>query len=136
MAGSTADTRDVVTRYFDQLRAGDPAKLAAYFARDVDWYVPGDESLAPWLGRRQHRDEIERFFQELLGNVEPVHFALDELLVEGEVAIATGEFASRMRRTGKVYRSIFFASFTVRGGAIVRYRLLEDSHGLVVALTA
>ncbi len=133
--GSTADTRGVVTRFYERLRAGDPAKLAALFAEEVDWYIPGDESLAPWLGRRHRREEVEQFFRLLLASVDPVRFELEHLLVDGEVAISAGDFASRMHRTGRIYESMFFTHFTVRDGAIVRYRLLEDSHGLVVALS-
>ncbi len=58
------------------------------------------------------------------------------MLVDGEMAIAVGEFASRILATGKVVESIFFAQFLVRDGLVVRYRLLEDSHAVVVALTA
>src|SRR5262249_2414123 len=102
---------------------------------DVDWYIPGHEALAPWLGRRHHRHEVEAFFRLLFANVDPVRFELQHLLVEGDFAVTTGEFASRMHKTGKVYESLFSTHFTVREGLIVRYRVLEDSHGLVMALT-
>ena len=37
--------------------------------------------------------------------------------------------------TGRLFESEFAVQITVRDGLIVRYRLLEEGHGLVVALT-
>ncbi|PTL81832.1 ketosteroid isomerase [Vitiosangium sp. GDMCC 1.1324] len=132
---ATATTRAVVTRFYERLALRDPDRISELLAEDVDWYIPGDEALAPWLGRRHHRHEVAAFFRQLLANIDSVRFELQHLLVEGDFAVTTGEFASRMRKTGRVYESLFSTHFTVREGLIVRYRLLEDSHGLVMALT-
>ncbi len=132
---TTEITRGVVTRFYEHFLAGEVAEAAALFADPVDWHIPGNEALAPWLGRRTRRSEIEPFFRLLGGSIDPVRAELQHVLVEGETAIATGEFASRMLATGKIFESIFFAHFTVRDGLIVRYRLLEDSYGLTVAMT-
>lgn len=70
-----------------------------------------------------------------MSSVEPVRVDLQHVVVEGRQAVAVGEFASRMRATGRLYESTFSAHFTVADGRIVRYRLLEDSYGLVLALT-
>jgi hypothetical protein len=48
-------------------------------------------------------------------------------VVEGEKAVALGEFASRVKKTGNVIESEFAFEFTVQDGLIVRYRLFEDS---------
>lgn len=129
-------TREVVNRFYEHFLAGAIAEAAGLFADPVDWYIPGDEAAAPWLGRRSRRAEVEAFFRLLSASVDPLRAEVQHLLVDGEIAIASGEFASRMRATGAVYESMFFAHFTVRDGRIVRYRLLEDSHGLSVALGA
>lgn len=44
------------------------------------------------------------------------------------------QFTSRMNQTGRVLESLFSIVFIIRDGRIVRYRLLEDSHGVVVSL--
>jgi uncharacterized protein len=131
----SAATREVVETFYRRLAAGEPDAIAELFAEEIDWFIPGDEALAPWLGRRSTRKEVSDFFRLLFANVDPIRAEIQHVLVDGDTAITTGEFASRMRKTGKVFASIFFAHFTVRGGVIVGYRLLEDSHGLVVALT-
>jgi ketosteroid isomerase-like protein len=48
-------------------------------------------------------------------------------VVEGEKAVALGEFASQVKKTGNVIESEFAFEFTVQDGLIVRYRLFEDS---------
>jgi ketosteroid isomerase-like protein len=132
---NTATTREVVQAFFQRLAAREPEPIADLFASEIDWLVPGDQTVAPWLGRRQARQDVVDFYRLLFESVEPIGAELQHLLVDGEVAIATGEFASRMRRTGKIVESPFAVDFTVRNGRIVRLRLLEDSQAVVRALT-
>ena len=132
---TTTATRETVDAFFQRLAAPEPETIVQLFADPVDWFIPGNEALAPWLGRRGTRDDVVAFFRLLFANVEPLRAEVQHILVDGETAIATGEFASRMLATGKVVESIFFIQFTVRDRQIVRYRLLEDSHAVAVALT-
>ncbi len=127
--------RDVVMAYFTALQQRDLSAIVKLFADVVDWNVPGHEGLAPWLGKRKTRAEIEAFFNLLWHNTEAISGSVDHLLTEGNVALTSGRFASRMLRTGKVYESMFFTEITVEDGLIVKYRLLEEGYGLVLALT-
>ncbi len=133
---NTAATRAVVEAFLQRIAGGELERLAELFAEKIDWYIPGNQAVAPWVGRRGSRDEVRDFYRELAANVEPLRVSVDHLLVEGEIAVIVGEFASRMRATGKVVETPFSIWMTVRDGLIVRYRLLEDSHAVVVALTA
>lgn len=132
----TENTKKVVENFYETLLSRDLDAVANKFSNYVDWSIAGDEELAPWLGRRNNRREIREFFEMLLENIEPVSVEIQHILADGDFAVATGEFASRMLKTGKIYESIFSAHFTVQNDLIVRYRLQEDSHGLVKALTA
>lgn len=132
---STRATREAVEAFYQRLKSGEPERIAELFADRVDWYIPGNEALAPWLGRRSSRREVAEMFRQLFANIEPLRAEVQQTLVDGEIAVSTGELASRMRVTGKVFESIFSTQFTVRNGEIVRYRLLEEGWGLVVALT-
>jgi ketosteroid isomerase-like protein len=133
---TSTGTRTVVETFFQRLAAGDPEPFTALFAEEIDWLIPGDTSVAPWVGWRNTRSGVAEYLRLLRTNVEPIRAEVQPVLVDGDVAIAAGEFASRMLGTGKGVESIFFAQFLVRDGLIVRYRLLEDSHAVVVALTA
>ena len=134
-AETSTATREVAEAFLARLATAEPDQIADLFAEAVDWFIPGNEALAPWLGRRSTRADVAAFFRLLRANVEPLRAEVQQLLVDGETAIASGEFASRMLATGKVVESLFFIQLTVHDGQIVRYRLLEDSHAVVVALT-
>lgn len=131
----TESTKKVVENFYAALSSKDLDAIADKFSDDTDWLIAGDETIAPWLGRRSNRREIKEFFQMLWANIEPVSADIEHILADGGFGVATGEFASRMLKTGKIYESTFSAHFTVRNDLIVRYRLQEDSYGLVKALT-
>ena len=130
----TIETRNLIENFYQALANRDLHALLTLFAEKVDWDVPGNEELAPWLGKRQSRNEIKEFHQLLWQSVEPVSAEIEHILADGNFGVATGQFSSLMLRSGQVYSSIFSAHFTLKDGKIVRYRFLEDSHGLVEAL--
>lgn len=132
---STADTRLFVARYLQALATRDISALVACFAETVDWDVPGARELAPWLGPRQQRAQVQQFFELLFASTIPGAAAVEHLVVADEVAIVSGTFSSTMKQTGRLYTSRFFLQMTVQQGRIVQYRLLEDTWALVVALT-
>lgn len=134
-AGTEA-TRALVLDFLQRMGKRDPEQIAALFAEEVDWYIPGDTDAAPWVGRRHTRAQVAEFYRMLYGAVTPLTADLQTLLVEGDTAVATGEFSSRMNATGRVLESLFFIQITVRDGRIVRYRLLEDTLAVVHSLAS
>lgn len=128
------NTKRIVHDFYSALNARELDTVAGKFADKIDWYIPGEQSLAPWLGIRTQRCEVKDFFELLLQNIEPVSFDIEHIVVEGNFAVATGRFVSKMLATGIEYNSPFSAHFTIQGDFIVRYRFLEDSNGLVKAL--
>jgi len=135
IANLTNNTNKVVEDFYAALAAKNLDKIVNQFSDDVDWFIAGEETLAPWLGQRNNRQEVKEFFQVLQDNLESVRFEIEHILADGDFAVATGELASRMLSTGVVFESTFSAHFTVRENQIIRYRFLEDSDGLVKALT-
>ena len=128
-------TRTVVKQYLDRIQSS--AKLeaiAALFSEDVDWNIPGDVDLVSWIGRRKGRNGIADFIRDLREQDEPIRFEIHSIVVEGEKAVTLGEFASRVKKTGKVIESEFAIEFTVQDGLIARYRLFEDSFAVAQAV--
>ncbi|MNK02945.1 SnoaL-like domain protein [compost metagenome] len=130
----TIQTREVINNFYKALSIKELETLTQLFAEVVDWDIPGNEELAPWLGKRTKRSEVKEFFTLLWQSIEPISAQIDHILVEGDFAIATGHFSSKMNRSGQVFSSMFSAHFTVNDSLIVRYRLQEDSQGLVEAM--
>lgn len=130
----TSQTREIIDNFYKSLSGKELEPLTQLFAEVIDWDIPGNEEMAPWLGKRTKRHEVRDFFKLLWQSIEPISAQIDHILVEDDFAIATGHFSSRMNRSGQVYSSMFSAHFTIKNSQIVRYRLQEDSHGLVEAL--
>ncbi|MEO6868323.1 MAG: nuclear transport factor 2 family protein [Ginsengibacter sp.] len=127
-------TKKIVEDFYAALASRELDAVAKNFADRIDWHIPGESSLAPWLGKRTQRYEVKEFFEMLLQNIVPVSFELERIVTENNFAIATGHFVSKMIATGKNYESLFSAHFTIKNNLIVRYRFLEDSNALVKAL--
>src|SRR5262245_58803108 len=128
-------TRSTLTQLSETLHAeAAPESIAALFSEDVDWLIPGDVELVPWIGRRQGRQGVAAFFRDLRQRVEPIRFEIRSIVVEGEKAVALGELESRVKSTGNVIESEFAIEFTVRDSLIVRYRLFEDSFAVARAV--
>jgi ketosteroid isomerase-like protein len=130
----TIQTRKIINNFYKALSVRELETLTQLFSEEIDWDIPGNEELAPWLGKRTKRNEVKDFFKLLWQSIEPISAQIDHILVEDDFAIATGHFSSKMNRSGQVFSSMFSAHFTVKESQIVRYRLQEDSHGLVEAL--
>lgn len=130
----TIQTKQIIDNFYRALADKKLETITQLFAESIDWDIPGNEELAPWLGKRTKRTEVADFFKLLWQSIEPISAQIDHILVDGDFAIAAGHFSSRMNRSGQIYSSMFSAHFTVKNSQIVRYRLQEDSNGLVEAL--
>ncbi|MFT4189912.1 MAG: nuclear transport factor 2 family protein, partial [Comamonas sp.] len=133
----TATPREVAARYLERVAAfwaapDEPRTLAAIlelFAEAVDWDIPGDLSAVPWIGPRRDRAAVGAFYRELAARIAPERFEVQRTLADDEQAVVLGELASRIKATGRLIETPFAFVLTVRDGKIVRYRMLEDSHG-------
>lgn len=126
---------DLIKRFIQLLTQRDLENLSELFAETVDWYIPGNEAVAPWTGRRKSRQEVKEFYRLLWQNTEPLSATIDKIFIDGNDAVISGEFSTRMLQTGHVVDSLFFIQIKAEDKVIVRYRLLEDSFAVVRALT-
>lgn len=134
-AHETEAILEVVTKYFSLLGERSIELIMGLLSDQLDWYIPGNETIAPWLGLRTNRNEVKEVFELLWKNTEPVSATIDHIAIDGNVVICSGSFVTRMVETEKLFKSLFFTEITVVKGLIVKYRLLEDTFGLVKALS-
>lgn len=138
MINTTNTARGVlgtVEEFFRCLGTGDRTGTVDLFADQVDWNVPGAE-IVPWIGRRTTKREIEEFLAMLQTELTPEHFSVDQIVVNGEHAVALGSFTFGVVKTGKRFTSSFALHFTVRDGLIQLYHMYEDSHAVAEAISA
>lgn len=125
----------VVQNFLKYLTERDLEDLSNLFSENLDWYIPGDESKAPWLGKRNNRQDVSDFYQLLWKNTEPISAKIDNIFTENENAVITGDFSTKMLATSKVVDSMFCIQMQIQNNKIVRYRLLEDSLAVSKSLT-
>lgn len=131
---ATAQTLSTVHAYLQALVGRDSEAIKALFADKTDWLVPGNQVLAPWLGKRETKQDIAEFYSLLWNATEPISAQVDHIIADNDFAVITGEFSTRMLTTGKIVDSIFSIHITVKDNLIVRYRLQEDSLAVAEAL--
>ncbi|NML69199.1 nuclear transport factor 2 family protein [Chryseobacterium sp. RP-3-3] len=123
-------TKDVVEEFYDIQFGRKEGNIMNLFADDVDWDLPGNEEKFPWTGKRQTKQEIGQFFQELHNNVTSESFNIDFISVKGENATVVGQLSSKILKYNKVFSTEFVVIFKVVDGKIVKYHFLEDSYAL------
>src|SRR5690554_3170836 len=128
-------THKIIQDFLKYLSERNLAELTNLFSETVDWYIPGDESKAGWLGTRNNRQEVSDFFELLWKNTEPVFANIDNIFVDKENAVITGEFSTKMLKTNKIVNSLFCIQIHIQDNKTVRYRLLEDSFAVSKSLS-
>lgn len=127
-------SKATVEEFFRRNASGDPPERIAELVReDVDWYVAGDASVVPWIGRKEGREGVAEFYRQLRQQVISEKFDITDMLTNETRVVVLGELASRVKNTGKLIQTEFAFDFTVEGGQIVRFRLFEDSHAVALA---
>ncbi|MCW3465229.1 nuclear transport factor 2 family protein [Chitinophaga nivalis] len=109
--------------------------LLELYAEKVDWDIPGNTEVAPWVGSRSTKAEIATFYEQLYAGLEPISFDVRDRFFLDNKAIITGRVVCRIKKTDKIFDSEFTLHVTIENGLIIQYRMLEDSYALVVAAT-
>ncbi|MEO6695723.1 MAG: nuclear transport factor 2 family protein [Ignavibacteria bacterium] len=130
MSTNSNSPQQVVQQFLKSLAERNSYELLQLFSENTDWYIPGDKERAPWLGRRNSREEIRTFYELLWKNTQPVSAQIDHTLTDKDTAIITGEFKTKMLQTNKIVESPFCIQMTVENGLITRYLILEDSYAV------
>lgn len=126
--------RETIEEFFR--RTGSAAsvdEIAKLVSEDVDWFVAGDVSVVPWIGRKIGKTGAAEFYAQIRAEISSERFELKDVLVQGSRVVAIGELASRVNKTGKLIESEFVFDFIVEDGLIKRFRLFEDSFAVAQA---
>lgn len=129
------ETRNIVTEFYEYTSKRDVDSVIQMISEDITWNLPGNKILAPWLGERKGKKQVQDFFSLLEKYTKPREFRLDKLLIEGKNAVAVGHLSSEMLVTNQVFDSFFMAYFTVENQKIINYLFVEDSWKLVEVLS-
>jgi ketosteroid isomerase-like protein len=123
-----------VNEYLALLMKRDLSNITGLFAKELDWFIPGNTTLAPWTGRRRTNSEVAEFYTQLWKSTEPIAAEVEHFIVQGDFAVITGTFSTKMLATERIVDSPFCIQIGYKDGMIVFYRLLEDSYAVSVSL--
>jgi uncharacterized protein (TIGR02246 family) len=106
----------------------DADAVAELFADDIDWYVPGAESL-PWTGRRNKRADVAEYLRTLWAQsvTGESTVELDAILVDGDDAVVFLTFQHKVKRNGRTLRTPAAMRFHIADSQITKMHLYEDA---------
>jgi ketosteroid isomerase-like protein len=132
---SSEETLSVAKQLFSKMGAGaTPEDIASLFSEDVDWDIPGNVEIVPWIGKKIGRTGVADFNHQIRTLVESVRFEVSNFLVGGNRAVVLGALESRVISTGKLITTEFAYDLTIENGQIIRFRMFEDSFAVSEAL--
>lgn len=125
------DTRSIVGETFRRLGEWDADRVGELFADEIDWFVPAAPSL-PWGGKRTRREEVAGYFRTLWSHLhtEQSRVQIDQVLVEGDDAVALGTFSHVANTTGLRFTTPVAMHLSVRNGLVTRLHLYEDTYAV------
>lgn len=127
-ADSEELVRQTVETFFTSLAEGDLDRAMSLLTEDVDWLIPGDESL-PWTGRRTRREEIPEVLAIISGLHVPGESEAETYMtvVDGPDAVRLGRIAHTVKSTGTRYSMLVAFHLTVAADRITRLHMYEDT---------
>jgi len=124
------ENKQLVRSVYDAFQHADIETILKSLTDDFEFDVPGP---APFAGRRQGRDGMRQFFDELRRAVQLDQFDVDEVLGDGDKVVVLGRERSTVRETGRHYESDFAHVYTLRGGKLSHGRLFADTAAAAAA---
>jgi ketosteroid isomerase-like protein len=124
---STSNFR-VAKTFLAKISSGaSPDDVAALFSHDLDWNIPGDAGVLPWVGHKTGRWAVADFVRDSGRIIERISFEVHDVLTNGDRAVILGGLSSRIKSTGKILDTAFAIVLTIAGSEITRFVMLEDS---------
>lgn len=110
----------------------DPQVVAAIFAANIRFEVPGDNGVLPWIGYRAAAE----FRAGTRRDTEMRTFKVEDIQTSDTGVVVVGELASRIKATDKIVEAAFALILPIAGGLIKRSQMLEDNLAISPAACA
>jgi uncharacterized protein len=129
---SERENTELVHQAYQHFKGGDIQSLLGLLSEDVEWKLFEIEGV-PFSGTRRGVERVGEFFAQVFDTEEPLHFEPRELVAQGEKVVALGDYAWRVKSTGREYESDFVHVFTVRDGKVARFQEFMDTAAVSAA---
>jgi ketosteroid isomerase-like protein len=122
----------LVQELYAAFGGGDVPAMLNGLAPDVDWSFNGPTKI-PFGGSWRGPEGVAKFFAALAENLQPVAFAPEEYIAQGNKVAALGHEHMRIKSTGLAYETAWAHVFTFREGKITAFREYSDSAAIMRA---
>jgi ketosteroid isomerase-like protein len=129
---SERENTELVQHAYERFRDGDIQSLLELLSEDVEWKLFEIEWV-PFSGTRRGVERVGEFFSQVFDTEEPLRFEPRELVAQGDKVVALGDYAWRVKSTGREYESDFVHVFTVRDGKVARFQEFMDTAAVSAA---
>jgi ketosteroid isomerase-like protein len=131
-------TMDTTTTFLERLGAQDAAGLGELFAEKIDWFVPGDPALTPWVGARSSKHDVPDYFHALWAALEPGKsvVSVEAVVTDGDEAVVFAVFDHVAAPTGRPFHTEVAMRLSVVEGKITRMHLFEDTAAVAAAFAS
>ena len=121
-------------QFLEKLGSGASAEeIAGLCAPDLDWKIPGDAGVLPWIGHKTGSAAISDFVRDTQTMIERESLDIQDVLASDGHAVILGHLRTRIKATGKLIDSAFAIVLTFSGEKIARFLMLEDSFAVSAA---
>ncbi|MFM0042964.1 nuclear transport factor 2 family protein [Paraburkholderia sediminicola] len=121
-------------QFLEKMGAGASAEeMASLCTPDLDWNIPGDSGVLPWVGHKTGREAISDFVRDTQTMVERVSLDIKDVLASDDRAVILGHLQTRINATGKLIDSAFAIVLTFSDTKIASFLMLEDSFAVSMA---
>jgi ketosteroid isomerase-like protein len=101
-------------------------------SEDIEWQLPDMEGV-PAGGTRRERAGAGEFFATIARDQEVQRFEPQQFVAQGDKVVALGQYAWRVKSTGREFKGDWAHVFTVRDGKIVKFQEYTDTAAAVAA---
>jgi hypothetical protein len=125
---NSQDNLRLAQRFLEKLGTGaSPDELADLCTSDLDWNIPGDTGVLPWIGHKTGNAAIADFIRDTQTMIQREGLEIHDVLASNERAVILGHLRTRITATGKLIDGAFGIVLTFAGDKIAGFLMLEDS---------
>jgi hypothetical protein len=117
---------------YENFKSGNIPALLDLVADDVEWQLPEIEHV-PFAGKRRGREQVRQFFASVNQEQEALRFEPQQFIAQGDKVVVLGQYAWRVRSTGRKFESDWAHVFTVREGRVAKFQEHTDTAACAAA---
>ena len=117
---------DVVKQAYENFKSGNIEALLGLMSNDIEWQLPEVDGI-PFTGKRSGLEQVGQFFAMVGDSQDVLRFEPGLYIAQGDKVAVQGQYAWRVKATGRNYESDFAHVFTVRDGKVTAFQEYLDT---------